>query len=214
MVSWRSHQVLGREVCGFVSRDIDALIDHSSRHDSSRYDVEELLRLVLEVRKRFGDKGLCYAFLHHFLDRATDIVVSTASSYEMFRDSNNVCEVFAETVYRRLVNDFKNILVAIYWNPQAKPEIAGEVWEYIDHVLYELRYRRRRVLLEILSDKDFETTFRRTMIARLAKTVLSISYRMVWGTYRGEVDLESLREQEIKKFTEFYAALLECYSQT
>ena len=109
------HRLLGNSICSFYSTEIDSLIDQASRHDSSRYDVSELERIIRVIRSRYGNKGVCYFILHHYLDRLVDILVSILSRYyESYALENaELSEVYRklrEEVYVRLYHDPKNIL--------------------------------------------------------------------------------------------------------
>jgi hypothetical protein len=61
-------------ICSFSSRDIDNLIDRGSRHDLSRINCRELLKLASIVSGIYGDDGLCYFILHHYLDKIVSIM--------------------------------------------------------------------------------------------------------------------------------------------
>ena len=80
MVSWSSHRVVGQVICGTYYTSIDELIDNALGHDSSRYDIEKLYKLYKTVKQRYGEQGLCYAVLHHYIDRLSDIIASEFSN--------------------------------------------------------------------------------------------------------------------------------------
>ena len=219
IVSWELHRIVGEAICGFSSKDIDRLIDAFPGHDASRYDANALVELYRKIKGRYGDKGVCYMVLHHFLDRLKDIIVSLVSKFETFENVQNVCTSFADTAFERLVRDDKNILTCMYsvecfnvcFSDTVPRRVFEELWSWIDHVLQELRSKWRKVLFAILIDKDFESTFRRAMYAA-AMRGLSKAYRIVWGTYRGSL-AEAQRDIEvyIHKALELYRKLIECY---
>gem|GEM_PF-3445252 len=68
------HEIVGKMICNFSSRDIDNLIDRGSRHDLSRISCRELLKLASIVSGIYGDDGLCYFVLHHYLDKIVSIM--------------------------------------------------------------------------------------------------------------------------------------------
>jgi len=68
------HEIVGKMICNFSSRDIDNLIDRGSRHDLSRINCRELLRLASIVSGIYGDDGLCYFILHHYIDKIVSIM--------------------------------------------------------------------------------------------------------------------------------------------
>jgi hypothetical protein len=68
------HEIVGKMICNFSSRDIDNLINRGSRHDLSRINCRELLKLASLVSGIYGDDGLCYFILHHYLDKIVSIM--------------------------------------------------------------------------------------------------------------------------------------------
>jgi hypothetical protein len=75
------HRVVGERICGFSSEEIDRLIDSSEQHDASRYSCSHLLAHAKQVLSRYGDKGLCYSVLHHYLDKFMNIVFGRVWHY-------------------------------------------------------------------------------------------------------------------------------------
>jgi len=75
------HRVVGERICGFSSEEIDRLIDSSEQHDASRYSCSHLLAHAKQVLSRYGDKGLCYLVLHHYLDKFMNIVFGRVWHY-------------------------------------------------------------------------------------------------------------------------------------
>ena len=104
----------GERICSYYSSEIDSLVDRDFGHDSSRYNIEVLERVVDIVVSRHGEGGLCYLVLHHYLDRLVDILVSTLSDYA-FMDvfGPEAYEDVRSQVYNRLLHDPKNILSAL-----------------------------------------------------------------------------------------------------
>lgn len=214
MVSWRLHELFGREVCGFSSREIDWVVDSSSGHDASRYSADELLRLVDWVYKRYGEKGVCYMVLHHFLDRAVDAVVSLITIYEAYKSSADVCEDFAKDTYGRLIMDEKNILAKYYRDSSTIPGALQVLKEQVGFVLKELQKHWKSVLLEILTDKDLVNLYK-AIIARAGKIGSQIYRRVLISRITGKPIVEPGEqiEQDLKGLTRFHMTLINCYSK-
>jgi hypothetical protein len=89
------HRVVGERICGFSSEEIDKLVDEETRadaaqelyrlyrrywiqpasiHDLGRVSCSTLLADAENVVTKFGEKGLCYYILHHYLDRFEHIL--------------------------------------------------------------------------------------------------------------------------------------------
>jgi len=74
MPSHRVHRIVGNIICGFSFKDIDVLIDKRGRHDVGRMDCGELLKQVAKVYSKYGEQGLCYYVLHHYLDKIDSLI--------------------------------------------------------------------------------------------------------------------------------------------
>jgi hypothetical protein len=72
--SHRVHEIVGRLICGFSDRAIDRIIDNSYKHDLSRMKCRELFNLASLVLEAYGEKGICYLVLHHYLDKLVSIL--------------------------------------------------------------------------------------------------------------------------------------------
>ncbi len=141
MVSWQLHRLLGDDICCFHSTEIDRLIDQANGHDSSRYNVSEFERIFRVVKSKYGNKGICYLILHHYLDRLVDILVSKLTDYyELYalgyRELNEAYEKMREEVYTRLYYDPKNILSLLVTDLQTLLNTL--------HSTYSGRSRRRQ----------------------------------------------------------------------
>ena len=140
VVSWRLHSLLGDAVCSFHCSDVDRLIDSMGSHDASRYSVANLREAVKLIKSRYGDKGLCYFVLHHYLDRFVDILVSVLSKfYERYAfggiELDQVYREVRNEVGIRLSIDPKNIL-SLLVNDLEKVRMAL-------HLLYGRNSRKR-----------------------------------------------------------------------
>jgi len=74
MPSHRVHQVAGDIICRFSSEDIDELIDRVGGHDAGRMNCRKLLVQATRVYGKYGESGLCYYILHHYLDKLASII--------------------------------------------------------------------------------------------------------------------------------------------
>jgi len=68
------HEIVGRLICGFSDRAIDRIIDNNYKHDLSRISCRELFSLASFVLEAYGEKGICYLVLHHYLDKLVSIL--------------------------------------------------------------------------------------------------------------------------------------------
>jgi hypothetical protein len=86
------HRVVGERICSFSSEEIDRLVDEETRadaaqelyrrywiqptstHDLGRVSCSTLLADAENVVTKFGEKGLCYYILHHYLDKFEHIL--------------------------------------------------------------------------------------------------------------------------------------------
>jgi hypothetical protein len=73
--------IVGERICGFSSEEIDRLVDAAKLHDASRYSCRYLLDHAKLVSMTFGDKGLCYFILHHYLDKFMNILYGRVQHY-------------------------------------------------------------------------------------------------------------------------------------
>ena len=254
MVSWSSHRVIGQVICGTYYTSIDELIDNALGHDSSRYDIEKLYELYKTVKCRYGEQGLCYAVLHHYIDRLSDIIASEFSNmvqlvqYINSIDKNRVCELFIEDIRSRLLLDPKNIFNLIYvgdprrlldalylfysgkrkrrtrstWEDiilsnfeKLKKEpynsMAQELRGVVNSVIAKLKRNFNNIVYLVLTDKEFETTLKRALHAVFMK-ITSITYRMVWGTYRGSrEEIEKIRSKLLRDVEELIKMILQCF---
>jgi len=125
----------GQMVCSFYSSEIDRAIDSANLHDVSRYVVEELEKILFKVESRFGEKGVCYLILHHYLDRLTDVIVKTLSTkYEFFATGHKSLD----DTYRSFYIDSE---VLLFFDPKNILSLIRFDINKIKSVLY-LRYSR------------------------------------------------------------------------
>ncbi len=111
MVSWSSHRELGLLICGAYYPDIDKLIDVKP-HDLSIYNAVEFIKQYRYVKTVYGEKGICYFILHHYIDRLVDIL-SQDLSYFIIQPPPDICNEFNKRIYDKLLNDPKNVLTII-----------------------------------------------------------------------------------------------------
>lgn len=84
--SHRVHEIVGRLICGFSDRAIDRIIDNSYKHDLSRIKCRELFNLASFVLEAYGEKGICYLVLHHYLDKLVLILKGRYIRLHLKRD--------------------------------------------------------------------------------------------------------------------------------
>jgi len=76
-------------------------------HDASRISCGALLSQARLVLDKFGDKGLCYYILHHYLDKFIDILIGQILNlYSKHKDRENAFDL----VYDELVQGFNEIV--------------------------------------------------------------------------------------------------------
>jgi hypothetical protein len=84
--SHRVHEIVGRLICGFSDRAIDMIIDNNYKHDLSRIKCRELFNLASLVLEAYGEKGICYLVLHHYLDKLVSILKGRYIRLHLKRD--------------------------------------------------------------------------------------------------------------------------------
>ena len=116
MPSWSVHRIIGDVICGFHSPDIDRIVDLELGHDTSRYDVEKLMEAIDLIYDKYGEKGLRYFILHHYIDRLVDILIhEIISVYEehflsLIKESEKLYPKIKERSLALLCCDPKNLL--------------------------------------------------------------------------------------------------------
>jgi len=163
------HKIICERICGFSSPLIDRLIDgcvrvsdldekvrfsgaphfdlvnelHLSRvHDVAGISCSELFEQIEIVYSRFGDKGLCYNVLHHYLDKFSNTLrgqilhtlgLSLSSDPEWIKNEFSPrLEHCVEEGYEMEVSVF-TVLEAI---------VEGNVESFEDLIKYTLRLDR------------------------------------------------------------------------
>ena len=74
MPSHKVHAIVGKLVCGFSAKEIDKLVDKKYHHDLSRISCREFFNQASIIYKKYGEKGICYFALHHYLDKLVSIM--------------------------------------------------------------------------------------------------------------------------------------------
>lgn len=165
MPSWKVHRKWGEILFKYYNHEIDKLIDIRESHDAGRYDPETLDRQLRYVANQYGDNGVWYYLLHHFLDRAYDTLLSEVSTglgyiflkYQGRRPSKSLCFSRYETDLSpkefagRLC---KNFLNALRRDLSVLLKVAPEETEFFfDYFKDELAICA--LLFSILNDRDF-----------------------------------------------------------
>jgi len=145
------HRVVGERICGFSSEEIDRLIDSSEQHDASRYSCSHLLAHAKHVLSRYGDKGLCYLVLHHYLDKFMNIVFGSIWHYDKIKAlmdpvsvTRQVFEYLEVAVRRGFENEisvFKALEVAVHRFGARLEELRHMLGGGVQEDLIEYRVR-------------------------------------------------------------------------
>ena len=203
IVSHSVHRIIGERICGFSSPLIDGLIDGyvrvndldekvrssgalyfdlidelhwSKTHDIARISCNELFEQIEIVYSRFGDKGLCYYVLHHYLDKFSNILrgqmlhtlgLSLSSDPEWIKNEFLPrLEHYVEKGYEMEVSVF-TVLEAI---------VEGNVKSFEDMIKYTLRFdrynrstrrRKRKLLIHIWEECKSVLTPERAQLTKL-----------------------------------------------
>jgi hypothetical protein len=73
MPSHKVHAIVGKLVLGFSAKEIDDIVDRY-KHDLARISCREFFNQVSIIYKKYGEKGICYFALHHYLDKLVSII--------------------------------------------------------------------------------------------------------------------------------------------
>jgi hypothetical protein len=116
MPSHKVHAIVGKLVLGFSAKEIDDIVDRY-KHDLSRISCREFFNQVSIIYKKYGEKGISYFVLHHYLDKLTSVMRGRMTKLS-FRGSNldEIKKRFIYEVRKGLLNEvsvlslFTNIL--------------------------------------------------------------------------------------------------------
>lgn len=130
--SWEAHEIACKILIGFYDKNIDKLIDIELSHDSSRYNIKELVRASKLIRDQYGLQGLKQLILHHYLDRLSDLAVSTLAMCFMSYSSGSASVEEAALKFINMVSDIadkdpNNILNLFVYDTSYLKYIA-EIW--------------------------------------------------------------------------------------
>jgi len=76
-------------------------------HNASRVSCSALLSQARLVLNKFGEKGLCYYILHHYLDKFINVFVGQILNlYSKYKDRKNAFDL----VYGELISSFNEII--------------------------------------------------------------------------------------------------------
>jgi len=174
MPSWKAHREIGELICNFYSNEIDKLIDKQELHDASRYDIKELEKIVKEVKEKYGEKGLHYLALHHYIDRLADILVKELTDgYESYVNGKDIKDIFLnmkEISLASLRVDPKNIFSLLIYDFETIKQKIGFLYP-------KLKGKRRREIIERLK-KAHEKLQTSNTLAELKPIALSVLKRI------------------------------------
>ena len=103
--SWEVHEIACKILIGFYNKNIDKIIDIDLSHDSSRYDIKELVRASKLIKDQYGLQGLKQLILHHYLDRLSDLAVSTLTMCFMLYSSGSTSVEEAASKFVNMMSD-------------------------------------------------------------------------------------------------------------
>jgi hypothetical protein len=203
VVSHNVHKIIGERICGFSSPLIDGLIDgyvrvsdldekvrstgalhfdlidelHLSRgHDVARISCNELFKQIEVVYSKFGDKGLCYYVLHHYLDKFSNILggqILHTLGHSLSSDPEWIKNEFLSEL-ERCVEEGYEMEVSVFTVLEAIVE--GNVESFEDLIKYTLRFdrytqstrhRKRRLFIHIWEECKSVLTPERAQLAKL-----------------------------------------------
>ena len=189
MPSHRVHRIIGERICEYSNPVIDELIDgyigieelnetvESSRtlhldlfggsrqeekHDAARTSCSDLLKQVEAVYSRFGDKGLCYYILHHYLDKLPNILrgqllhrlgLSHCNDPELIiSEFLPRLEVYMEEGYEAEVSVFSVLETIVEKDAKDYDSLYKHLSRELDNYYRKTRSRKRGLFREIWSD--------------------------------------------------------------
>jgi hypothetical protein len=105
MPSHKVHAIVGKLVLGFSAKEIDDIVDKYG-HDLSRISCREFFNQVSIIYKKYGEKGISYFALHHYLDKLTSVMRGRMTKL-LFRGSNldEIKRRFVYEVHEGLLNE-------------------------------------------------------------------------------------------------------------
>ncbi len=206
MPSWKTHEIIGDLVLGYHNSEIDKIVDFTFGHDSSRYDAEKLIEAIDRILSNYGEIGLKYFILHHYLDRLVDILVSEISfAYESYILSqekiDKLCTEIAENSLNRLFCDPKNILSLFVYDLETLKRVLSFIYhgksrrrqrkhfeELLDEAYVKLqRYEKfefvRSIVLEVL--RGIKNSFNKILFLVLTDESFGnprTIHRIAWST--------------------------------
>jgi hypothetical protein len=201
--SHRVHRIIGERICGYSNPVIDELIDgyigieeldetvESSRtlhldlfgeshqeekHDAARTSCSDLFKQVEAIYSRFGDKGLCYYVLHHYLDKFINILrgqilhtlgLSLSSDPEWIRSEFLPrLEYYVGEGYEMEVSVFTVLEAIVEGNVKSLEDLIKYILRF-DRYDRSTRHRKRRLFREIWSDCMNSLSPERMQLAKL-----------------------------------------------
>ncbi len=194
--SWKIHRMIGEKLLSYYNYEIDEIIDSELSHDVSRYDVSKLAEVVKTIKNRFGEDGLRYMILHHYLDRLcgyVDILISEiVSLFDIYSPHsmdyfNDELARFEQNILDRLNSDPANILNLIvedyrvllvsaeaYYSGKGKRVKKKEVIERLSKAYVDLN--RYQELKELTKLAPLIRDIRSKITREIRSIILSILY--------------------------------------
>jgi len=202
--SHRVHRIIGERICGYSNLVIDELIDgyigieelnetgESSRtlhldlfgeshqekkHDTARTSCSDLFKQVEAIYSRFGDKGLYYYILHHYLDKLPNILggqLLHGLGHFHYNDPELIIseflpriEVYMEEGYEAEVSVFSVLETIVEKGAKDYDSLYKHLPRKLDNYYRSTRRRKRRLFREIWSDCMNSLSPERMQLAKL-----------------------------------------------
>jgi len=200
----RVHRIIGERICEYSNPVIDELIDgyisieklnetvESSRtlyldlfgeshqgekHDAARTSCSDLFKQVEAIHSRFGDKGLCYYILHHYLDKLPNILRGQL----LHRLGHSHCndpeliiseflprlEIYMKEGYEAEVSVFSVLETIVEKGAKDYDSLYKHLPRELDNYYRNTRHRKRRLFREIWSDCMNSLSPERMQLAKL-----------------------------------------------
>ena len=203
VVSHSVHRIIGERICGFSSPLIDGLIDgyvcvndldekvrssealhfdlidelhRSKTHDVARISCSELFEQAGIVYSKFGDKGLCYYVLHHYLDKFMNILrgqILHTLGFDLSSDPEWIrseflprLEYYVGEGYEMEVSVFTVLEAIVEGNVKSLEDLIKYILRF-DRYDRSTRHRKRRLFREIWSDCMNSLSPERMQLAKL-----------------------------------------------
>jgi hypothetical protein len=187
--SHRVHRIIGERICEYSNPVIDELIDgyigieelnetvkssrtlhldlfgespQEEKHDAARTSCSDLFKQVEAIYSRFGDKGICYYILHHYLDKLPNILMGQLLhrlGLSHYNDPELIIseflprlEIYMKEGYEAEVSVFSVLETIVEKGAKDYDSLYKHLPRELDNYYRNTRHRKRRLFREIWSD--------------------------------------------------------------